>query len=186
MATEKYQVLVEIGIDSKVVKDSIANADRLTAEINKLRAAQKESGIQDAETTAAIKALTQERSRDLRVIQQANSLASETVKGQERLKAELSLLTVQYNNLTTEEQRNTAAGQKMGSQIRALSNELKANESAVGNNARNVGNYTDSIKEALVSLREQCLGLEDSRTGWMALPMDSRRLVVGLRVSERP
>jgi len=152
MATEKYQVLVEIGIDSKVVKDSIANADRLTAEINKLRAAQKESGIQDAETTAAIKALTQERSRDLRVIQQANSLASETVKGQERLKAELSLLTVQYNNLTTEEQRNTAAGQKMGSQIRALSNELKANESAVGNNARNVGNYTDSIKEALVSL----------------------------------
>jgi len=152
MATEKYQVLVEIGIDSKVVKDSIANADRLTAEINKLRAAQKESGIQDAETTAAIKALTQERSRDLRVIQQANSLASETVKGQERLKAELSLLTVQYNNLTTEEQRNTAAGQKMGSQIRALSNELKANESAVGNNARNVGNYTESIKEALVSL----------------------------------
>ena len=152
MATEKYQVLVEIGIDSKVVKDSIVNADRLTAEINKLRAAQKESGIQDAETTAAIKALTQERSRDLRVIQQANSLASETVKGQERLKAELSLLTVQYNNLTTEEQRNTAAGQKMGSQIRALSNELKANESAVGNNARNVGNYTDSIKEALVSL----------------------------------
>jgi hypothetical protein len=50
MATEKYQVLVEIGIDSKVVKDSIANADRLTAEINKLRAAQKgkrHSGCRD-------------------------------------------------------------------------------------------------------------------------------------------
>jgi hypothetical protein len=165
MATEKYQVLVEIGIDSKVVKDSIANADRLTAEINKLRAAQKESGIQDAETTAAIKALTQERSRDLRVIQQANSLASETVKGQERLKAELSLLTVQYNNLTTEEQRNTAAGQKMGSQIRALSNELKANESAVGNNARNVGNYTDSIKEALVSITGAVPGLSGFKNG---------------------
>lgn len=165
MATEKYQVLVEIGIDSKVVKDSIANADRLTAEINKLRAAQKESGIQDAETTAAIKALTQERSRDLRVIQQANSLASETVKGQERLKAELSLLTVQYNNLTTEEQRNTVAGQKMGSQIRALSNELKANESAVGNNARNVGNYTESIKEALVSITGAVPGLSGFKNG---------------------
>jgi hypothetical protein len=109
--------------------------------------------------------LTQERSRDLRVIQQANSLASETVKGQERLKAELSLLTVQYNNLTTEEQRNTAAGQKMGSQIRALSNELKANESAVGNNARNVGNYTDSIKEALVSITGAVPGLSGFKNG---------------------
>lgn len=161
----QYETLVKIGIDSKVIQDSIANADRLTAEINKLRQAQKESGVQDAETTARIKALTQERSRDLRVIQQANALASETVKGQEVLKAQLSLLTVQYNNLTTEEQRNTDAGQKMRSQIRALSDELKANESAVGNNARNVGNYTDSIKEALVSITGAVPGLSGFKNG---------------------
>ena len=165
MATEKYQVLVEIGIDSKIVQDSIANADRLTSEINKLREAQKASGVQDAETTAAIKALTQERSRDLRVIQQANTLASETVKGQERLKAELSLLTVQYNNLTTTQQKTTESGQKMGARIRALSDELKANESAVGNNARNVGNYTDSIKEALVSITGAVPGLKGFKGG---------------------
>jgi hypothetical protein len=165
MATEKYEVLVKIGIDSKVVQDSIANADRLTAEITKLREAQKASGVQDAETTAAIKALTQERSRDLRVVQQANTLASETVKGQERLKAELSLLTVQYNNLTTAEQKTTESGQKMGARIRALSDELKANESAVGNNTRNVGNYTDSIKEALVSITGAVPGLKGFKGG---------------------
>ena len=165
MATEKYEVLVSIGIDSKVVQDSIANADRLTAEITKLREAQKASGVQDAETTAAIKALTQERSRDLRVVQQANTLASETVKGQERLKAELSLLTVQYNNLSTAEQKTTESGQKMGARIRALSDELKANESAVGNNARNVGNYTDSIKEALVSITGAVPGLKGFKGG---------------------
>jgi len=161
----QYETLVKIGIDSKVIQDSIANADRLTAEINKLRQAQKESGVQDAETTARIKALTQERSRDLRVIQQANALASETVKGQEVLKAQLSLLTVQYNNLTTEEQRYTDAGQKMRRQIRALSDELKANESAVGNNARNVGNYTESIKEALVSITGAVPGLSGFKNG---------------------
>lgn len=165
MATEKYEVLVSIGIDSKVIQDSIANADRLTAEITKLREAQKASGVQDAETTAAIKALTQERSRDLRVVQQANTLASETVKGQERLKAELSLLTVQYNNLSTAEQKTTESGQKMGARIRALSDELKANESAVGNNARNVGNYTDSIKEALVSISGAVPGLKGFKGG---------------------
>jgi hypothetical protein len=165
MATEKYEVLVKIGIDSKVVQDSIANADRLTAEITKLREAQKASGVQDAETTAAIKALTQERSRDLRVVQQANTLASETVKGQERLKAELSLLTVQYNNLTTAEQASTESGQKMGARIRALSDELKANESAVGNNTRNVGNYTNSIKTALVSISGAVPGLKGLKKG---------------------
>lgn len=165
MATEKYEVLVSIGIDSKVIQDSIANADRLTAEITKLREAQKASGVQDAETTAAIKALTQERSRDLRVIQQANTLASETVKGQERLKAELSLLTVQYNNLTTAQQASTESGQKMGARIRAISDELKANESAVGNNTRNVGNYTNSIKQALVSISGAVPGLKGLKNG---------------------
>lgn len=165
MATEKYQVLVEIGIDSKIVQDSIANADRLTSEINKLREAQKESGVQDAENTAKIKALTQERSRDLRVIQQANTLASETVKGQERLKAELSLLTVQYNNLTTAQQTSTENGQKWGARIRAISDELKANESAVGNNTRNVGNYTNSIKQALVSISGAVPGLKGLKNG---------------------
>lgn len=165
MATEKYQVLVEIGIDSKIVQDSIANADRLTSEINKLREAQKASGVQDAENTAKIKALTQERSRDLRVIQQANTLASETVKGQERLKAELSLLTVQYNNLTTAQQTSTENGQKWGARIRAISDELKANESAVGNNTRNVGNYTNSIKTALVSISGAVPGLKGLKNG---------------------
>jgi hypothetical protein len=99
------------------------------------------------------------------VVQQANTLASETVKGQERLKAELSLLTVQYNNLSTAEQKTTESGQKMGARIRALSDELKANESAVGNNARNVGNYTDSIKEALVSISGAVPGLKGFKGG---------------------
>ncbi len=169
MATEKYEVLVEIGIDSKVVKDSIANADRLTAEITKLREAQKASGIQDAETTAAIKALTQERSRDLRVIQQANSLASETVKGQERLKAELSLLTVQYNNLTTAEQKTTESGQKMGARIRAISDELKDNESAVGNNTRNVGNYKEALSGMLGSLTGMIPALKGVKIGQLGV-----------------
>jgi hypothetical protein len=149
---QQFETLVKIGIDSKVVQDSIKNADRLTAEIAKLRAEQKASGVQDAETTAKIKALTQERSRDLRVVQQAQALASETVKGQERLKAELSLLTVQYNNLTTEEQRNTEAGRKMGNQIRNITEELKANEKAIGDNRRNVGNYEGAMRNVLTSL----------------------------------
>ena len=146
---EEYVKLVKIGLDPSVINESIKNADRLTAEINKLRAAQKESGVQDAETTGKIKALTLERNRDIEVVKQANLLNTAAANSNAEMKAQLSLLTAQYNKLTKEEKDNTEAGQQMGKTIRSISDELKANEKAIGDNRRNVGNYAEGMEEAL-------------------------------------
>lgn len=143
---EEFVKLVKIGLDQSVIKASIENADRLTKEIDKLRAAQKESGVQDAETTGKIKALTQTRNQEIQVVKQANILNQAASKSNEELRAQLSILTNQYNKLTKEEKTNTAAGQQMGKTIKSISDELKSNEKAVGDNRRNVGNYEEALK----------------------------------------
>lgn len=145
---EEFVRLVKIGIDKGFIQDSIANADRLAKSIDELKKIRKEEGTLTAEQEGRLKALTQERNKNIQVVKQANLLTSEQIKGQERLKAQLSILTAQYNKLTTEEQKNTKEGQALQKQVLAITEELKANEKAVGNNRRNVGNYTESIKEA--------------------------------------
>lgn len=61
------------------------------------------------------------------------------------LRAQLSNLTKEYNNLTKAE-RESARGQDVQKQAKALSDKLKSLEGAVGNNTRNVGNYSDALK----------------------------------------
>jgi hypothetical protein len=162
---DEYVKLVKIGLDQSLINASIANADKLAIEIKALTKAQKDSGIQDAETTGKIKALTLERNRDIEVVKQANLLTRAAADSNAELKAELSLLTSQYNKLTKEEKDNTEAGMKMGKTIKGISDQLKANEAAVGNNARNVGNYTESIKEALVAITGAVPGLKGFKGG---------------------
>lgn len=143
---EEFVRLVKIGIDKGFIQDSIANADRLAKSIDELKKIRKEEGTLTAEQEGRLKALTQERNKNIQVVKQANLLASEQIKGQERLKAQLSILTAQYNKLTTEEQKNTKEGQALQKQILGITEELKANEKAVGDNRRNVGNYEDALK----------------------------------------
>ena len=61
------------------------------------------------------------------------------------LRAQLSNLTKEYNNLTKAE-RESAKGQDVQKQAKAISDELKSLEGAIGDNRRNVGNYSDALK----------------------------------------
>ena len=70
----------------------------------------------------------------------------------EQLKAQLKLLTAEYNGLSKEQRENTEEGKLKGKQLKALTEKLKENEKAVGDNRRNVGNYSESIKDALGNL----------------------------------
>ena len=70
----------------------------------------------------------------------------------ERMKAQLAILTKQYNSLSQEERQNTAAGKEMGKNILDLTNKLKQNEAAVGDNRRNVGNYVGALNNLKTSI----------------------------------
>lgn len=149
---EEFVRLVKIGIDKSFIQESIANADRLAKSIDELKKVKKEEGQLSAEQEGRLKALTAERNKNIQVVKQANLLTSEQIKGQEQLKAQLSILTAQYNKLTTEEQKNTKEGQALQKQVLKITEELKANEKAVGDNRRNVGNYAEAWADAAKNL----------------------------------
>jgi len=95
-----------------------------------------------ANNTAALKKLTQE--------QKAYNTIAESAEGSNnQLRAQLTLLTNQYNALSKAERENTTAGKALQMQTKAISDELKANEKAVGDNRRNVGNYRDALVDAV-------------------------------------
>jgi hypothetical protein len=71
----------------------------------------------------------------------------------ERMKAQLKLLTTQYNGLSASERENSNVGKKMGADILSLTEKLKANEKAVGDNKRNVGNYSGALSQLGGTLR---------------------------------
>lgn len=143
---EEFVRLVKIGIDKGFIQDSIANADRLSKSIDELKETKKQEGKLSAEQEGKLKALTAERNKNIQVVKQANLLTSKNIKGQEKLKAQLSIVTAQFNKLTTEEQNNTKQGKRLQKQVLDITNELKANEKAVGNNRRNVGNYEEALQ----------------------------------------
>lgn len=90
-----------------------------------------------------------ERRAAVKEVQNYTTAQDAELGSNERMKAQLKILTDQYNALSQEERENTEAGQEMGKNIKDLTDKLKSNESAVGDNRRNVGNYSESIQDAL-------------------------------------
>jgi len=63
----------------------------------------------------------------------------------EKLRAKLSLTTLQWKKLSKEELNNTKKGKNLISTKRKLTDQLKKLEKQTGDTRRNVGNYSDSL-----------------------------------------
>lgn len=81
-----------------------------------------------------------QRAKQLAIIrrEEKNNIAS--------LRAQLSLVTLDWKKLTAEELKNTKEGQKLVNSKKQLTAQLKKLEKATGDNRREVGNYTQATK----------------------------------------
>lgn len=87
--------------------------------------------------------------RALRKEVQNNIKTENELKGSlTQLRAALSNLTAQYDNLSKAE-RDSAKGKELQDKINAVTKELKGAEEATGRFNRNVGNYMNSFSQAL-------------------------------------
>lgn len=69
----------------------------------------------------------------------------------EKLRAQLSLTTLQWKKLSQEERKNTKEGRALVKQKLRLTNQLKKLEKQTGDTRRNVGNYSKSLKALRVA-----------------------------------
>ena len=77
-----------------------------------------------------------------------NKVLSSQIGSNDQLKAQLKILTSNYNALSKEQRENTTEGKDLQIEIEGITDALKANEKAIGDNRRNVGNYSGALTEA--------------------------------------
>lgn len=106
--------------------------------------------------------LKQQRTELTRVTNNQIKVDKSLQGSNEQLKAQLSLLTLEYNKLSEVGRENTVEGKKLGAEVEGLTAKLKENESAVGDNRRNVGNYKESIIEAFRALEDENKEIADN------------------------
>jgi hypothetical protein len=124
----------------------------LTAQQKELAASGEGASVAYQENAVQLRTLKKEQSDVNRQLDNSVKAFKAANGSIEQQRANLSVLTQQYNKLSKEERENEQVGGKLAKQIKSLSDELKANESAIGDNRRSVGDYKGGILEATKSL----------------------------------
>jgi polyhydroxyalkanoate synthesis regulator phasin len=126
----------------QLTDEQIAREQELTANI-------QTSKVELAGQKDELSKVNAERRAAVKEVDQYNTALNAELGSNEQLKAQLGILTKEYNSLSAEQRENTDEGQELTYQIKDITDKLKENEKAVGDNRRNVGNYSESIQDAL-------------------------------------
>ncbi|RIV19721.1 hypothetical protein DYU11_22595 [Fibrisoma montanum] len=174
MADEKDdEILINVEIDEGKTED---RAVALRKELNSLKteAREVEKAFREGKLSAegyaraqeanarAQKTVSTELTQQRRILELTNKVQKEQAGSINQLRANLSLLTIQYNALSEEEKQNVDIGGKMVDTMKQISDALKDQEKAVGDTRRNVGNYEEAIDNALSKNREFVISIKDS------------------------
>ena len=151
------KTLLNVEINSS---EAINNIAELKKQVSELRTKQKEldtstdQGRQQYEAYGQqIKALNTASQSYQKEIQNQVKAQNEQEGSIQKLKAQLSLQTAEYNKLSAA-QREAADGKALQASISATSEELKGLEGSIGNNTRNVGDYKNQIIAAVKELND--------------------------------
>ena len=133
--------------------------EKITTEIDKLIKAKKELDRQEKKATQTKKKLNNLTDKELiareklkianrervQVAKQTAIIQSKESGQIEKLRAKLSLTTIQWKKLTKEELENSKKGKNLIQTKKKLTDQLKKLEKQTGDTRRNVGNYGDSL-----------------------------------------
>lgn len=153
MAEVNNEVILDIKINYDAALDGI---EEVNNEIKKLKTEKEQLNKTDKDyekQVEIINAKEKEYAYELRVLRkevQNNIRAQRAKEGSLKdMRAKLSALTKQYDELSAEERKAADNGGKLKTQINQLTDAIKAAEEGTQRFYRNVGNYEESMKRAL-------------------------------------
>ena len=148
--------LFELDIDTDAaVRDVIAlkeNIEILKAQTKKAKEEQGEFSAEYVKYSAALKSAQGEVRTQENLIKNATSANVAAAGSIDQLRKQLSVVSVQWANLSKEERENEAIGGKLAKQKLELTNALKKEEKATGDTRRNVGNYKDALGSSVPAM----------------------------------
>lgn len=153
---EERQILLKIQVDETQARKELAkNQADLQAVKEQIQAVNKqykageidlkEYGEQSSRLRTVQKDLRKQGRELTKTIENSVKATRSAEGSNNRLRAILSEVTREYNQLSREQKFNTEEGREQARVIREISDELKRTEKALGDNRRNVGNYTDAL-----------------------------------------
>lgn len=150
--------LFELDIDTDAaVRDVIAlkeNIEILKAQTKKAKEEQGEFSAEYVKYSAALKSAQGEVRTQENLIKNATSANVAAAGSIDQLRKQLSVVSVQWANLSKEERENEAIGGKLAKQKLELTNALKKEEKATGDTRRNVGNYKDALGSSVPAMEK--------------------------------
>jgi len=138
--------------DEKALKEAVQQVEKLakakkkldTEEKKAVKTKKKLNDLTDEELITREKLKMANRER-VQVAKQMAIITSREAGEIEKLRAKLSLTTIQWKKLSKEELTNTKHGKNLIKSKLKLTNQLKKLEKQTGDTRRNVGNYTQSL-----------------------------------------
>lgn len=197
MADTTTTKILEVVVDNNKAVSAISEYNRLIdeqkAKQKQLAKAYQEGKISQADYYKAMaqsKEVTKTYSRQVQELSKEiqNNIKMDTEKqGSLRaLRAELSNVTKQYDELS-EEERRAAKGLELQSKINAITASLKSSEQETGRFYRNVGNYANGFVEAFTRMGGSLGGLQGplnmAKNGFKALSSTPLIAILGALVS---
>lgn len=151
---------VEIQADAaiKTLTDYNNAIDTTKAQMDALKAANKQGTEEFTKLSQVLATQKRERNELQKVIQNDVKLQREEQTSLKGMRAALSNLTKQYDELVATE-RNGAKGDELRNRINKITTELKAAEEETQRYYRNVGNYEQSVKKALAETKAELTAL---------------------------
>ena len=153
------------------------NTDRL----KELKDANAAGSQEYAKLSQVLATQKRERNELQKVIQNDVKLQREEQTSLKGLRAQLSNLTKQYDELSAAE-RNGAKGEEMRQHINRITTELKKAEEETQRYYRNVGNYEQSVKKALAETKAELIQLTYAYNG---LSEDEKRSARGREMERK-
>lgn len=148
MAQEE-KIIIELDFDTSDFTQSAAKLNKEISNLNKEQRALKKSGeegsIQYQKNAEALRTNKKELNETNKTISNLTTANKANAGSNEQLKAQLSVLTLEYNKLSKQERESGARGKELNAQINQTTSDLKSNEEAVGNNRRSVGDYGKAL-----------------------------------------
>lgn len=166
--TDSYE---KIGKLTQEISKSKKEQDELQKKIKEGNELSKEEAVRLGEVQKEIRALNEERRKEEKIITNLNRMHTAEAGSIDELRAQLSILTAEWNSLSEEERNNVQIGGSLQKQTKATSDKLKELEGTVGDNRRSVGSYTKGILDAIPGLGGMANGVKNVSTALMASPM---------------
>jgi hypothetical protein len=164
MANDKT-ILLKVQLDTGQLK---ANAKAAEAALQKLTPELKKIAEEQGKTSIAYVKAKTEIQRQNKILKDNVSALEKTERANkantgsmQEMKDQLSAATLQYNNMTKSQRKNSEEGIALKKHIKGLSDELKGNEEEIGNNTRSVGNYGKAMSALPGSLGAAAGGVKN-------------------------